>query len=316
MGTVFVVVNGLCIEGQMCYYDKHEVANRLMAVVLIIFHCASILVCVFLAKRAHVIDQELNSDISVKLNQPLDWLHRRSRRSSMTSALPSVTDSSVGSASSLANRSGETETPDLLHVQTSKTGAVMTTVEISAKRFVKKHRRSKSNPTMIKTSDSQLNQLNPEGTVYSIYSDTEMGHSEEKKKKKIGLFKKVKKNQVESKNTTHPHSAPSQGRKSRKLEAPQPHSPRLYPENDDEEDILNAKPVSRTSEQILHEQQKLQEEQAKLFAEQQRLFRHQQQLFIAPGVAKEVPPPAYKSWESPEPRDTDSDGNIVHGTMS
>ncbi|XP_052817617.1 uncharacterized protein LOC128243734 [Mya arenaria] len=299
MGVVFVVVNGICLEGQMCFYDKNETANRVMAIWLIILHCASILINVFLAKRAHVIDSQLNHDVSVKLNQPLDWLHRRSRRSSMTSALPSC-ESSIGSAASLSETSNRTETPNLSQVQTSKSGVVMTTVEISAKRFTKTHRRSKSHPNMVRNIDFKPDPS--DGTMVPIFSDTEMRQSEEKKKKKIGLFRK-KKNKIES-GSVHVQNQPSMSKSSR-VRVQQPTSPRLYQNNSDsEDDILVVQPVKNNDGDIhetnakilLSEQRKLQEKQAQLLEQQQQLLERQQQFITSPAIQANVPPPPYQSW--------------------
>lgn len=188
MGVVFTVVNGLCMGGQMCYYDKNIVANRSMAILLIVEHCLCILLSVFLAKQAHVIDAQLNSDVGVKLKYPLGRLRKTiSRISNKLTSDPKVVSSDPnGSVVSL--RRENTETPDLHHVQTDHEGKVMSTIEISAmrrKRF--KHKRSKSNPIQM-----DRNVLKPQSMaeeVFSIYSDSEMKDSLEVRRKKPKVFR-------------------------------------------------------------------------------------------------------------------------------
>lgn len=199
MGVVFTVVNGVCMGGQMCYYDRNIVANRAMAILLIIEHCACILFSVLLAKRAHVIDAELNSDVSVKLNQPFNYFRRsRSRKSSVVS--PSQRTSSEDSAESVRDERFDTESPDLHHVHTDHEGKALSTVEITAKRRkLFRKRRSKSHPNLSKATNELHVDLKPEdaeGKVYTLYSDSEMKIQKVKNRKKIFVRKVKSKNRV------------------------------------------------------------------------------------------------------------------------
>lgn len=315
MGVVFTVVNGICIQQMMCYYDKYTAANRTMAIVLILEHCVSVILSVFLAKKSHLIHSQLNEDVGIKLNIPFDFLHFRSRRRSEAS----------GDQTEVARNEQTTPTdkqPDLTEVQV-KGGHTLTTVEISAMRQ-KTHRRSKSQPNMLK----QLGLKPAEDDIFSIYSDSESKVKEAARKKRRFSPLKSKSNRVEAtilikaKITTKSGKAPdwdisdeddtslnsagttrpsvNDTTKLRKFEKQRqnvrPISSQLDYGSDDDDDILHVKPVTADEDYerrqaILKKQEKLHREQERLFQKQRKLFQVQQGMTEPPA---DTPPPAYE----------------------
>ncbi|KAL4234587.1 hypothetical protein ACF0H5_006228 [Mactra antiquata] len=307
MGTVFTVVNGMCIEDQMCYYDKNITANRMMAITLILLHCVSIVLSVFLAKRTHLIDSQLNTDIGIKLNHVINFL--RKRRNHSVASIPQ-SDRSESRQTTPSQESNQTDT-GLSEVH-SKGGHVLTTIEISAMAHRKTHRRSKSQPNMVK----QLGLQKPEnlkGQVFSIYSDTETAENDERERKKR---KTKKSNQLPTPNLT-PHGRsksenqvdsitsdnesftgsdkPIVGEGKRKHSFTQSvasnhdsifsfSSRKSGPvDRDTEENLLLVKSVGMDEtdynhQKLLLKQEKLQKQQEKLLEEQSKLFLAQKHL--------------------------------------
>lgn len=187
MGVVFAVVNGICIKGQMCYYDRNEVANRSMAILLIIEHCVCILLSVLLAKKAYVIDAGLKSDVAIRLNHPFTLFYRREVNTPQRTSAGVAPAPMSSSVESVCARRESMDTPDLHHVQTDHEGKVMSTVEISAKRRKKfRKNRSKSNPNLKREA---LKPQDIDGEVYSIFSDSEAKDSRERRRSKTKVFR-------------------------------------------------------------------------------------------------------------------------------
>ena len=189
MGVVFAVVNGICMDGLMCYYDRNKSANRAMAVLLIIEHCVCILLSVILAKRAHVIDAGLKSDVSIRLNQPMIFYKKSSgdlQANKSKDSRKQVPPAAVSTSDE--SRRQSMDTPDLQHVQTDHEGKVMSTIEISAKRRKFRKKRSKSNPNL-KRIGLTPEDLDDDEDVFSIFSDSEMKDSKERRRSKIKVFR-------------------------------------------------------------------------------------------------------------------------------
>lgn len=318
MGVVFTVVNGMCTAGQMCYYDKHLMANRAMAILLTLEHCVSVISSVFLAKRAHVIDSELNEDVSIKLNLPFDFLERlksRKRTESVEHLELSRSEQTTPSGSIEQKETG-------LSNVVVKDGHVLTTIEISAMSR-KTHRRTKSQPNMIRQLDLKPPEL--EGQVYSIYSDSETKMTEEeKRKKKRFIPSKRKLNRIDA--TIHISAIPRVNSKSRESDEHGTSEDeslsatlsieetktklRKYKKNRknnksrsshkdqieyDAEDARHVKPVSADKDYdkqqaLLEKQEKLQKDQEKLFEEQRKMFLVQQQRMNESSVIAAPPP--------------------------
>lgn len=321
MGVVFTVVNGMCVEDQMCYYDQNKTANRLMAICLIILHCVSILLSVFLAKRAHLIDSELNTDIGIKLNHVINFLRRQ--RSVASIPQSEISDSKRTSPSQDSDR---TEV-GLSEVQ-NKGGHVLTTIEISAMAHRKTHRRSKSQPNMVK----QLGLQKPgdvKGQVFSIYSDTEVDESDERKKKKRPskhshrLVKPTLSPRVRSKSENNVDNLPSDDDSfvgkdsfSQSFASNRGSIASSSSKNDDhfhrDEDILLVK--SSGMDEGAYRQQKLLLKQEKIQMQQERLFEEQRKLFLVQKHVSDVTsaegaPPPYENGDNPNYKSIkDNDG--------
>ncbi|XP_052232040.1 uncharacterized protein LOC127845257 isoform X2 [Dreissena polymorpha] len=312
MGVVFAVVNGLCISGQQCYYDRNEHANRFIAIALVLLHCLSILVNVLLAKRSHLIGSQFQHDVSVKFIHTMVWLRRkRSRKVSMTSQLPSLPESCVDASenSTFTSPTQRENTPTLTEVQTSKRGSVMATIEIMAMRKHKTHRRTKSHPNMIRNIDLKPDDM--EGTVYSIYSDSEMKKSEESKKKKIGLFRKRKKNKVDSESlTSSTKDSVASFTERLAIKTPIPVQLVLYAD-DSSDSILVEKPVGGAQggeanrDLSLAEQRKLQRKQEEVLGMQNKLLE-QQKTFMATVKSDPGAPPPYQTFANSAETDDES----------
>ena len=176
MGIVFAVVNGMCIRGQLCYYDKNETANRSLAISLVFLHFVSILFSVFLAKKSHLIDSQLGEDITIRINHSFVWGKRKA--SKVTSSTNDSSNYSNFSSSGNENvATGDEE-------NTQDGGEIVeapATSWLDKKRaIIIKTRRSKSHPNLRR--HLEINQ-DIEGTVVSIYSDTEEKPDESKQRR-------------------------------------------------------------------------------------------------------------------------------------
>lgn len=183
MGVVFTVVNGVCIKDQMCYYDKNEVANRFMAILLILQHCITIVTCVFLTKKGHLIDTELSSDITIRLYHHFDFskiaARLKARAAKHKSNAKSVRDAeanvgSSGSIPSISTTKSSTKDEDEVFAgpQTS-----------AAEKFekIRNHhkKKSKSQPNLHQRNNSD-GATEIKGTLVSIYSGSDMVKNEQK----------------------------------------------------------------------------------------------------------------------------------------
>ncbi|XP_045192290.2 uncharacterized protein LOC123548808 [Mercenaria mercenaria] len=326
MGVVFTVVNGMCIESQMCYYDKNYISNRTMAILLILEHCVSILASIFLAKRAHLIDSELSADVSIKLNHHFNF-SRKSKRSS-ASEQQSDTSRSQQTTPENKNESGLSEVQN-------KGGHVLTTIEISAMTHRKTHRRSKSQPITLK--QLGLEQTKIEGQEFSIYSDSESKvKGEHHKKKRRFIPSKSKSNRVKATieiNTDKRVRSKSVGddldctlsedeslssfatrssieERMKQLNKLEKRTTAPLPVDQNEAgDLFYVKPAPDAENwedkqqklfdkqsQLQKEQEKLHREQAKLHEKQRKLFQVQQQQQT---ISHPAPPP-YECFESPD----------------
>lgn len=288
-------------------------SNRMMAILLILEHCVSILASIFFAKRSHLIDSELSADTAIKLNHHFDFLRIRTSKLS-----PSESSGSHQSNSDELNEHTLTE----VH---SKGCHILTTIEISAMTHKKTHRRSKSQPNMVK--QLGLKPLEVEGQVFSIYSDSEMKveNVEDRKKKRRFIPSKTKSNRIKAKieiNTGQRRRSKSEGNEigyisSSEECSPNFGTPRISVEERQkqlsqleecrrtitplseldrgEADIFSLK-QGRSTEQI-DRQQELLERQAKLQKEQEKLFMEQRKLFQVQQSTLERPPP-YESSSS------------------
>lgn len=326
MGVVFTVVNGICIESMECYYDKNDISNRFMAILLILEHCISILASVYFAKRTHVIDSELSADTSIRLNHHFDYLQIRTHKHSSSSMQQSET-----SRSQQTTPSDNQNEPELSKVQ-SKGGHVLTTIEISAMSHKKTHRRSKSQPINFK--QLGLNPQEIEGHMFSIYSDSEMKVKAEDRKKKrrfvpskpkgnrvTATIKITAKKRVRSKSVGHDidedstedslssYGTPRLSVKERKQQLDQLENlrkttaPLSADSTGEADDILYVKPAPgaeplHIQQELLERQARLQKEQEKLFAEQRKLFQVQQ--LQTDRTTEHHAPPPYKKLDSLE----------------
>ena len=177
----------MCIEGQMCYYDKNHVANRTMAILLIFEHFLFTLVSIILAKRSHLIESDLSADASIKLNTHFNFRTGMKKKSSVSLQQSNISRSQQGTPEN-QKESGLSE------VQ-KKGGHILTTIEISAMTRRKTHRRSKSQPVNLK--HLSLKPIEIEGRVFSIYKDSE-SENEKGRKKKKGFISSGKTNRIKA----------------------------------------------------------------------------------------------------------------------
>lgn len=291
-------------------------SNRMMAILLILEHCVSILASIFFAKRSHLIDSELSADTAIKINHHFDFLRIRTRELSQSE-----------SPRSHQSNSDELNEHALTEVH-SKGGHVLTTIEISAMTHKKTHRRSKSQPNMVK--ELGLKPPEVEGHVFSIYSDSDMKAEkvEGRKKKRRFIPSKAKSNRIKAKieiNTGRRRRSKSEGNEigyvssseecssnfgtprisveerhkqlSQLEEGRRTTAPLSELDSGEADDSFNVKP-GRSTEQI-DTQQELLKRQAKLQKEQEKLLMEQRKLFQVQQSTLERPPP-YESWNSRE----------------
>lgn len=322
-GVVFTVVNGICIENQMCYYDKYLASNRMMAVLLILEHCACILGSILIAKRVHLIYSELNADTAIKLNR-LDLLRIRTKHRSVTS-LPQSAGSSHSEQTN-PSHSGSQKEHGLSHVQ-NKGGHILTTIEISAMNPRKTHRRSRSQPIMLKQLGLKPPEMEEE--TVSIFSDSDMKVNVKNRKKKR-RFIPAKANRVKttieistegksrSKSIGHEPEfnasdddsisneiTPRITTKQRKQQLSKLTKVRKtnkpFSEHDDKEaDDVFSDGECLDIQNLLDRQSRLQKEQERLYAKQTKLFQVQQRQQVMESTSPPQPPP-YESWASPSP---------------
>lgn len=293
-----------------------------MAILLILEHSLCILGSILIAKRVHLIYSELNADIAIKLNQ-LDILRIRSIHRSVA-ALPQSADSSH-SEQTTPTHSGSQKEHGLSQVQ-NKGGHILTTIEISAMTHRKTHRRSRSQPNMLK----QLGLKPPEveGETVSIFSDSDMKINVKNRKKKR-RFIPAKATRVKttieispegksrSKSTEHElgfhtsedesisnDSTPRvliQQRKQQlsKLATVHKTTKPLVAQDNKEADAVFSDGESLDIQQLLNKQSKLQKEQKQLYEKQIKLFQVQQQHVMESTIPARPPP--YEGWSSPIP---------------
>ena len=192
MGIVFVVVSGICNDGQLCYYDTNLEINRVMVGIILFLHSLAMILQIVLARKTHQYENEFHNDISIRLGH--DWV--------LTKRKPLHSCGSTGSFHTSSRRSSvdsiheDEENAKSEHSVPVKTIVVMEAdyrkfppVPVAEPQTVGR-RRSKSIPNMRK--HPEMSEIQPDlqgGTVVSIYSDSEAKKTDAQKKQRRRLMK-------------------------------------------------------------------------------------------------------------------------------
>ena len=193
MGIVFVVVSGICNDGQLCYYNTNIEINRVMVGIILFLHSLTMVLQVVFARKTHQYENEFHNDISIRLGH--DWvLTKRKPLQSCGSTGSFHTSSRRSSVDSIQDDDAENAKSE--HSVPVKTIVVMESdyrkfppVPVAEPQMVSRAR-SKSIPNMRK--HPEMLEIQPDlkgGTVVSIYSDSEGKKTDAQKKERRRLMK-------------------------------------------------------------------------------------------------------------------------------
>ena len=193
MGIVFVVVSGICNDGQLCYYNTNIEINRVMVGIILFLHSLTMVLQVVFARKTHQYENKFHNDISIRLGH--DWvLTKRKPLQSCGSTGSFHTSSRRSSVDSIQDDDAENAKSE--HSVPVKTIVVMESdyrkfppVPVAEPQMVSRAR-SKSIPNMRK--HPEMLEIQPDlkgGTVVSIYSDSEGKKTDAQKKERPRLMK-------------------------------------------------------------------------------------------------------------------------------
>ena len=192
MGIVFTVVNGICSDGQLCYYDTNMEVNRVMVGIIIFLHSLTMVMQIIFARKTHQYENEFHNDLSIRLGQ--DWvLTKRKPLHSFGSTGSFHTSSRRSSVESIHNDEDNEKSEHKVPVKTivviEADYRKFPPVPVAEEKILSRHR-SKSIPNMRKHPEMLAFQPDLEGgTAVSIYSDSEARKTDAQKLQRRRLVK-------------------------------------------------------------------------------------------------------------------------------